>query len=74
MILHQNHRVAITNLPAFGEVNRRLFLSFSSFKEASDAYHRNSSTQTRRSEGNVSRAAELMGMTAVIVPEDAGAD
>jgi two-component system nitrogen regulation response regulator NtrX len=64
VILHQNHRVAITNLPAFGESEPPASsYRFPSFKEASDAYHREFiQRKLDEAEGNVSRAAELMGI------------
>jgi two-component system nitrogen regulation response regulator NtrX len=64
VILHQNHRVAVTNLPAFGESEPPASsYRFPSFKEASDAYHREFiQRKLDEAEGNVSRAAELMGI------------
>jgi two-component system nitrogen regulation response regulator NtrX len=64
VILHQNHRVAITNLPAFGESEPPASsYRFPSFKEASDAYHREFiQRKLDEADGNVSRAAELMGI------------
>jgi two-component system, NtrC family, nitrogen regulation response regulator NtrX len=64
VILHQNNRVAITNLPAFGESEPPASsYRFPSFKEASDAYHREFiQRKLDEAEGNVSRAAELMGI------------
>ena len=64
MIMHQNHRVGIKNLPAFGDQEPPASsYRFPSFKEASDAYHREF-IQRKLDEagGNVSRAAELMGI------------
>jgi two-component system, NtrC family, nitrogen regulation response regulator NtrX len=64
VILHQNHRVAVTNLPAFGESEPPASsYRFPSFKEASDAYHREFiQRKLDEAEGNVSRAADLMGI------------
>jgi two-component system, NtrC family, nitrogen regulation response regulator NtrX len=64
VIMHQNHRVAVTNLPAFGESEPPASsYRFPSFKEASDAYHREFiQRKLDEAEGNVSRAAELMGI------------
>jgi two-component system nitrogen regulation response regulator NtrX len=64
VILHQNHRVAVTNLPAFGESEPPASsYRFPSFKEASDAYHREFiQRKLDEADGNVSRAAELMGI------------
>ena len=64
VILHQNHRVAVTNLPAFGESEPPASsYRFPSFKEASDAYHREFiQRKLEEADGNVSRAAELMGI------------
>jgi two-component system nitrogen regulation response regulator NtrX len=64
MIMHQNHRVGVKNLPAFGDTEPPASsYRFPSFKEASDAYHREF-IQRKLDEagGNVSRAAELMGI------------
>ena len=64
VIMHQNHRVAVKDLPAFGdEEPPASSYRFPSFKEASDAYHREF-IQRKLDEagGNVSRAAELMGI------------
>jgi len=64
VIMHQNHRVAVTNLPAFGDSEPPASsYRFPSFKEASDAYHREFiQRKLDEAEGNVSRAAELMGI------------
>src|SRR6202171_3392811 len=64
VIMHQNHRVAVKDLPAFGDAEPPASsYRFPSFKEASDAYHREF-IQRKLDEagGNVSRAAELMGI------------
>jgi two-component system, NtrC family, nitrogen regulation response regulator NtrX len=64
MIMHQPPRVAVKDLPAFGEEEPPASsYRFPSFKEASDAYHREF-IQRKLDEagGNVSRAAELMGI------------
>src|ERR1041385_3045114 len=64
VIMHQNHRVAVKDLPAFGEAEPPASsYRFPSFKEASDAYHREFiQRKLEEAEGNVSRAAELMGI------------
>jgi len=64
VIMHQNYRVAVTNLPAFGESEPPASsYRFPSFKEASDAYHREFiQRKLDEADGNVSRAAELMGI------------
>src|SRR5216110_1418330 len=64
VIMHQNQKVRIKDLPAFGEAEPPASsYRFPSFKEASDAYHREF-IQRKLDEagGNVSRAAELMGI------------
>jgi two-component system, NtrC family, nitrogen regulation response regulator NtrX len=64
VIMHQPQRVALKDLPAFGEEEPPASsYRFPSFKEASDAYHREF-IQRKLDEagGNVSRAAELMGI------------
>jgi two-component system nitrogen regulation response regulator NtrX len=64
VIMHQPHRVGVKDLPAFGEEEPPASsYRFPSFKEASDAYHREF-IQRKLDEagGNVSRAAELMGI------------
>jgi two-component system, NtrC family, nitrogen regulation response regulator NtrX len=64
MILHQKGAVGVKDLPAFGdEEPPASSYRFPSFKEASDAYHREF-IQRKLDEagGNVSRAAELMGI------------
>jgi two-component system nitrogen regulation response regulator NtrX len=64
MILHQKGAVAVKDLPVFGdEEPPASSYRFPSFKEASDAYHREF-IQRKLDEagGNVSRAAELMGI------------
>src|SRR5229473_3563852 len=64
VIMHQNHRVAAKDLPAFGdEAPPASSYRFPSFKEASDAYHREFiQRKLDEADGNVSRAAELMGV------------
>jgi two-component system, NtrC family, nitrogen regulation response regulator NtrX len=64
VIMHQNHRVLVKNLPAFGEAEPPASsYRFPSFKEASDAYHREFiQRKLEEADGNVSRAAELMGI------------
>jgi two-component system, NtrC family, nitrogen regulation response regulator NtrX len=64
VIMHQPQRVAVKDLPVFGdEEPPASSYRFPSFKEASDAYHREF-IQRKLDEagGNVSRAAELMGI------------
>ena len=64
VIMHQNHRVGVKGLPAFGEAEPPASsYRFPSFKEASDAYHREFiQRKLDEADGNVSRAAELMGI------------
>lgn len=64
VIMHQNHRVSPANLPAFGDVEPPASsYRFPSFKEASDAYHREFiQRKLDEADGNVSRAAESMGI------------
>jgi len=64
MIMHHPHKVGVKDLPAFGdEEPPASSYRFPSFKEASDAYHREF-IQRKLDEagGNVSRAAESMGI------------
>jgi two-component system, NtrC family, nitrogen regulation response regulator NtrX len=64
VIMHQNQRVGIKDLPVFGDAEPPASsYRFPSFKEASDAYHREFiQRKLDEAEGNVSRAAELMGI------------
>jgi two-component system nitrogen regulation response regulator NtrX len=64
VIMHQNHRVGVKDLPAFGETEPPASsYRFPSFKEASDAYHREFiQRKLEEADGNISRAAELMGI------------
>src|SRR5881296_3493956 len=64
VIMHQNHRVGVKDLPAFGDAEPPASsYRFPSFKEASDAYHREFiQRKIEEAGGNVSRAAELMGI------------
>src|SRR5213594_400816 len=64
VIMHANHRVSPKDLPAFGEAEPPTSsYRFPSFKEASDAYHREFiQRKLDEADGNVSRAAELMGI------------
>ncbi|HYW73870.1 MAG TPA: sigma-54 dependent transcriptional regulator [Pyrinomonadaceae bacterium] len=64
VIMHQEDRVDIKDLPAFGDAEPPASsYRFPSFKEASDAYHREFiQRKLDEAEGNVSRAAELMGI------------
>src|SRR5437588_5332164 len=64
VIMHQNQKVRIKDLPAFGDAEPPASsYRFPSFKEASDAYHREFiQRKLDEAEGNVSRAAELMGI------------
>jgi len=63
-ILHQANRVSVSDLPAFGDAEPPASsYRFPSFKEASDAYHREFiQRKLDEAEGNISRAAELMGI------------
>src|SRR5205809_1982724 len=64
VIMHQNQKVRIKDLPAFGDAEPPASsYRFPSFKEASDAYHREFiQRKIEEAGGNVSRAAELMGI------------
>jgi two-component system nitrogen regulation response regulator NtrX len=64
VIMHQEQRVSVKDLPAFGDAEPPASsYRFPSFKEASDAYHREFiQRKLDEAEGNVSRAAELMGI------------
>src|SRR5256714_5105043 len=64
MIMHSKDRVGVKDLPAFGEAEPPASsYRFPSFKEASDAYHREFiQRKLDEVEGNVTRAAELMGI------------
>ena len=64
VIMHENHRVNQKDLPAFGDAEPPASsYRFPSFKEASDAYHREFiQRKLDEADGNVSRAAELMGI------------
>jgi two-component system nitrogen regulation response regulator NtrX len=64
VIMHQNQKVRMKDLPAFGEAEPPASsYRFPSFKEASDAYHREFiQRKLDEAEGNVSRAAESMGI------------
>src|SRR6266513_5058462 len=64
VIMHQDHRVAVKDLPAFGDAEPPASsYRFPSFKEASDAYHREFiQRKIDEADGNVARAAELMGI------------
>ncbi len=64
VIMHTNHKVSLTNLPSFGDAEPPASsYRFPSFKEASDAYHREFiQRKLDEADGNVSRAAELMGI------------
>ena len=64
VIMHEGHRVNPKDLPAFGDAEPPASsYRFPSFKEASDAYHREFiQRKLDEAEGNVSRAAELMGI------------
>ena len=64
VIMHQNHRVSPKDLPAFDhEAPPASSYRFPSFKEASDAYHREFiQRKLDEADGNVARAAELMGV------------
>jgi len=64
VIMHGKDRVGVKDLPAFGDAEPPASsYRFPSFKEASDAYHREFiQRKLDEAEGNVSRAAELMGI------------
>ncbi len=64
VIMHRNVKVAVADLPARGkEEAPAASFRFPSFKEATDAYHREFiQRKLEEAEGNVSRAAELMGV------------
>jgi two-component system nitrogen regulation response regulator NtrX len=64
VILHQDDRVSLRDLPAFADAEPPASsYRFPSFKEASDAYHREFiQRKLDEAEGNISRAAELMGI------------
>jgi two-component system nitrogen regulation response regulator NtrX len=64
VIMHNDGRVGLKDLPSFGTAEPPASsYRFPSFKEASDAYHREFiQRKLDEVEGNVSRAAELMGI------------
>jgi len=64
VIMALNQRVSAKDLPAFGEAEPPASsYRFPSFKEASDAYHREFiQRKLDEADGNVSRAAESMGI------------
>jgi two-component system, NtrC family, nitrogen regulation response regulator NtrX len=64
VIMHPGVEVNIADLPAHGkEEPPAASFRFPSFKEATDAYHREFiQSKLAEAEGNVSRAAELMGV------------
>jgi len=64
MIMLQNQRVSVKDLPAFADSEPPASsYRFPSFKEASDAYHREFiQRKLDEAEGNITRAAELMGI------------
>jgi two-component system nitrogen regulation response regulator NtrX len=65
VIMHDNtHRVGVKDLPVFGSAEPPASsYRFPSFKEASDAYHREFiQRKLEEADGNISRAAELMGI------------
>ncbi|MGB7926163.1 MAG: sigma-54 dependent transcriptional regulator [Pyrinomonadaceae bacterium] len=64
VIMHAKARVAANELPPLGgEEPPAASFRFPSFKEATDAYHREFiQRKLSEAEGNVSRAAELMGV------------
>jgi len=64
VIMHPGVNVKLTDLPAHGkEEPPAASFRFPSFKEATDAYHREFiQNKLAEAEGNVSRAAELMGV------------
>src|SRR6185437_11324385 len=65
VIMHDNsHKVGVKDLPTFGSAEPPASsYRFPSFKEASDAYHREFiQRKLEEADGNISRAAELMGI------------
>src|SRR5438445_2671292 len=64
VIMHQHDRLNVKHLPAFGDAEPPASsYRFPSFKEASDAYHREFiQRKLDEADGNVARAAELMGI------------
>jgi len=64
VLMHPGVNVKLTDLPAHGkEEPPAASFRFPSFKEATDAYHREFiQNKLAEAEGNVSRAAELMGV------------
>src|SRR5207253_1037211 len=64
VIMHGKDRVGVKDLPAFGDAEPPASsYRFPSFKEASDAYHREFiQRKIEEAGGNISRAAELMGI------------
>jgi two-component system, NtrC family, nitrogen regulation response regulator NtrX len=64
VIMHSKVKVGTTDLPTLGgEEPPAASFRFPSFKEATDAYHREFiQRKLAEAEGNVSRAAELMGV------------
>jgi two-component system nitrogen regulation response regulator NtrX len=64
VIMHSKVKVGATDLPTLGgEEPPAASFRFPSFKEATDAYHREFiQRKLAEAEGNVSRAAELMGV------------
>ncbi|HEY0079423.1 MAG TPA: sigma-54 dependent transcriptional regulator [Pyrinomonadaceae bacterium] len=63
-IMHSREKVTVADLPALGgETPPAAALRYSSFKDASEAHQREFiKRKLAEAEGNVSRAAELMGM------------
>lgn len=64
VIMHQKVKVTASDLPAFGnEELPAASFRFPSFKEATDAYHREFiQKKLAEADGNVTKAAELMGV------------
>jgi two-component system nitrogen regulation response regulator NtrX len=64
VIMHPGVKVAANDLPVGGKAEAPVAsFRFPSFKEATDAYHRAFiQRKLEEAEGNVSRAAELMGV------------
>jgi two-component system nitrogen regulation response regulator NtrX len=64
VIMHSKVKVGVSDLPPLGgEEPPAASFRFPSFKEATDAYHREFiQRKLAEAEGNVSRAAELMGV------------
>jgi len=64
VIMHPRTKVTVSDLPTFGSAEPpAASFKFPSFKEATDAYHREFiQKKLAEADGNVTRAAELMGV------------